>query len=78
MDEKGYLDSGLGTNSSLGGSSILITPTIDIQKTGERLTIDGVVIEFQVTPGTEATAEMNVWFQEKKALCLAEKFGHFT
>ena len=72
VDEKGYVDSGLGTTSSFGGSSSLITPTIDIRKTGERLTIDGVVMEFQITPGTEAPAEMNVWFPEKKALCLAE------
>lgn len=72
VDEKGYVDSGLGTISSFGGSSSLITPTITIQKTGERLNIDGVVMEFQITPDTEAPAEMNVWFPDKKALCLAE------
>lgn len=72
VDEKGYVDSGLGTTSSLNGSSSLIAPTVTIQKTGERLVIDGVVMEFQITPGTEAPAEMNVWFPEKKALCLAE------
>lgn len=72
VDEKGYVDSGLGTTSSFGGSSSLIAPPITIQKTGERLNIDGVMMEFQITPDTEAPAEMNVWFPDKKALCLAE------
>lgn len=72
VDEKEYVDSGLGTISSFGGSSSLIAPTITIQKTGERLNIDGGVMEFQITPDTEAPAEMNVWFPDKKALCLAE------
>nr|MBP6137161.1 MBL fold metallo-hydrolase [Clostridia bacterium] len=34
--------------------------------------IDGVSMEFQLTPGTEAPAEMNTWFPEKKALWMAE------
>jgi len=29
-------------------------------------------MEFQLTPGTEAPAEMNTWFPEKKALWMAE------
>lgn len=35
-------------------------------------TIDGVEMEFQMTPGTEAPAEMNIWFPEIKALWVAE------
>ena len=34
--------------------------------------IDGVAIEFQLTPGTEAPAEMNFYFPQFKALCMAE------
>ena len=34
--------------------------------------IDGVELEFQLTPGTEAPAEMNTWFPQFKALWMAE------
>ena len=34
--------------------------------------IDGVRIEFQLTPGTEAPAEMNFLFPDHRALCMAE------
>ncbi|MCR5303619.1 MAG: MBL fold metallo-hydrolase, partial [Lachnospiraceae bacterium] len=44
----------------------------EIKETGEKMTIDGVEIEFQMTPGTEAPAEMNAYFPQKKALWLAE------
>ena len=36
------------------------------------LTIDGVALEFQLTPGTEAPAEMNTWLPQFKALWVAE------
>lgn len=72
IDEKGYVDSGLGTMNSAYGTSSLIAPTIDITETGQNLTIDGVRIEFQMTPGSEAPAEMHIWFPDEKALCLAE------
>ncbi len=38
----------------------------------ETLTIDGVTMEFQNTPSTEAPAEMNTWFPEFKAFWAAE------
>ena len=37
-----------------------------------RLTVDGVEIVFQVTPDTEAPAEMNFYFPKFRALCMAE------
>lgn len=40
--------------------------------TGEWLTIDGVSMQFQLTPGTEAPAEMNTWIPSMNALWLAE------
>ena len=49
-----------------------ITPTYEITRTGEKLVIDGVTFEFQLTPGTEAPAEMNTWLPEHKALWMAE------
>ncbi len=68
---KGGVNGGLGqtTSTGLGG---LIVPSQEISKTGEEVTIDGVKMVFQMTPGTEAPAEMNTWFPEWKALWMAE------
>ncbi|MEZ5179400.1 MAG: alkyl sulfatase dimerization domain-containing protein [Acidimicrobiales bacterium] len=71
----GQIGSGLGQTTSTGEVS-LIAPTVDVTRTGERLTIDGVEIEFQMTPGTEAPAEMNFYFPAHKALCTAENTSH--
>ena len=42
------------------------------RKDFETLTVDGVRMEFQNTPGTEAPAEMNTWFPDFKAFWAAE------
>ncbi|HSV03341.1 MAG TPA: alkyl sulfatase dimerization domain-containing protein [Phenylobacterium sp.] len=70
-DAKGHVDAGLGKTVSTGSVS-LVPPTISIARTGERLTLDGVEIVFQVTPDTEAPAEMNFFFPTFRALCMAE------
>src|SRR5258708_4042451 len=57
------------------GTLSLIPPTREIPHAGETVTIDGVRIEFQVTPGTEAPSEMNIYFPDLRALCLAENVG---
>ena len=69
--EQGALAIGIGMGQSKGTVSY-ISPTDTIKATGEARTIDGVTMEFQMTPGTEAPAEMNTWFPEKKALWMAE------
>ena len=71
----GQIGAGLGQTTSTGEAT-LIAPTVEIKTTGEELTIDGVRIEFQVTPGTEAPAEMNFYFPEQRALCAAENTSH--
>jgi alkyl sulfatase BDS1-like metallo-beta-lactamase superfamily hydrolase len=71
----GQIGAGLGQTTSTGEPT-LIVPTIDITMTGQELTIDGVRIVFQVTPGTEAPAEMNFYFPDRKALCAAENASH--
>jgi len=68
---RGHVDAGLGKAVSLGQPS-LVAPTESIAKTGTRLDIDGVEVVFQVTPGTEAPAEMNFFFPKLGALCMAE------
>ena len=67
----GKLAQGIGIGQSAGTVSYL-APTCEIQETGETLTIDGVTLEFQITPGTEAPAEMNTWLPQHKALWVAE------
>jgi len=68
---RGHVDAGLGKAVSLGQPS-LVAPTESIARTGTRLDIDGVEVVFQVTPGTEAPAEMNFFFPKLGALCMAE------
>jgi alkyl sulfatase BDS1-like metallo-beta-lactamase superfamily hydrolase len=67
----GHLGAGIGMEVSRGTIS-LIAPTRSIMKTGEALVLDGVRFEFQLTPNTEAPAEMNFFLPELGALCLAE------
>ncbi|MFC1413031.1 alkyl/aryl-sulfatase [Streptacidiphilus sp. N1-12] len=71
----GQLGCGLGMTTSLG-TITLIAPTVDITRTGQEETVDGVRIVFQLTPGTEAPAEMNFLFPDRRALCLAENATH--
>ncbi|MBX3430417.1 MAG: MBL fold metallo-hydrolase [Hyphomonadaceae bacterium] len=68
---EGQMTSGIGLAVS-AGTFTLIPPTRSITHTGETLTVDGVRIEFQVTPDTEAPAEMNFFFPDFGVLCLAE------
>lgn len=72
---EGQIGCGLGQTTSTGEPT-LIPPTIDVTHTGQEMTIDGVRIVFQVTPGTEAPAEMNFYFPDHKALCTAENTSH--
>ena len=69
--EQGALSIGIGMGQSKGTLSY-IAPTDHITTTGETREIDGVLMEFQLTLGTEAPAEMNTWFPQKKALWAAE------
>lgn len=66
---------GLGQATSTGEVAVIV-PTIDIRTTGETHTIDGVEIEFQMAPGTEAPAEMHFYFPRFRALCMAENATH--
>ncbi len=70
-DAKGHVDSGLGKGTSRGKVS-LVPPTESVTHTGQRLSVDGIDIVFQVTPETEAPAEMNFFFPGHGALCMAE------
>lgn len=71
----GQIGAGLGMTTSTG-TITLIAPTVDITRTGQVETVDGVRIVFHLTPGTEAPAEMNFHFPDLRALCLAENATH--
>lgn len=68
---QGQMTSGIGRGVA-GGRRSLIPPTESITRTGQTLVIDGVAFVFQLTPNTEAPAEMNFFLPELGALCLAE------
>ena len=74
-DPTGHVDCGLGTSIPIGAPG-LIAPTIEIHRTGEEMVVDGVRIVFQLTPETEAPAEMNFFFPDFGALCMAENCSH--
>jgi alkyl sulfatase BDS1-like metallo-beta-lactamase superfamily hydrolase len=68
---QGGVSGGLGQTTSTGTAG-LILPTKEIKRTGETVTVDGVQMVFQMTPGTEAPAEMNTHFPQFKAMWMAE------
>jgi alkyl sulfatase BDS1-like metallo-beta-lactamase superfamily hydrolase len=70
--DHGQVDAGLGKSSPSGGTVTLIPPTDLIDKELETRTIAGLEVEFQLTPGTEAPAEMNLYLPQLRALCMAE------
>jgi alkyl sulfatase BDS1-like metallo-beta-lactamase superfamily hydrolase len=75
ISASGTLGVGLGPGSSTGTVGLL-APTLDITHTGQEEVLDGVRIVFQITPGTEAPAEMNFHFPDRRALCMAENANH--
>lgn len=68
---EGQLSAGLGQTNSVGTIS-LIPPNLEISRTGQEEVVDGVRMSFQLTPGTEAPAEMNFHLPERRALCIAD------
>jgi alkyl sulfatase BDS1-like metallo-beta-lactamase superfamily hydrolase len=68
---RGHAGMGMGT-AIAAGTQGFIPPTLEIERTGQSVTIDGVEIVFQMTPGAEAPAEFNFWIPSLKALCTAE------
>lgn len=71
----GQVSAGLGMTTSAGTVSLL-RPTVDLSTTGEDHVVDGVRMIFQLTPGTEAPAEMNFHFPDLRLLCVAENATH--
>jgi alkyl sulfatase BDS1-like metallo-beta-lactamase superfamily hydrolase len=72
---RGHVDCGLGKGVPFWFSG-LIAPTDEITATGTEMVVDGVRIVFQLTPETEAPAEMNFFFPDHGWLCTAENCTH--
>ncbi len=72
---RGHVDSGLGKSSTPGTFS-MVAPSETITETGTEITIDGVRMVFQNTPGAEAPAEMMIYLPDLEALCGAENVSH--
>jgi alkyl sulfatase BDS1-like metallo-beta-lactamase superfamily hydrolase len=67
----GHVDQSIGKNTAAGNLG-LIPPNTIVEGDIEEMTVDGVKMVFQNTPGTEAPAEMNTYFPEWKAFWAAE------
>ena len=72
---RGYVDSGLGKKVARG-TFTLIAPTGAIDKNMDKRVIDGVEIVFQLAPGSEAPAEMLMYFPQFRVLDMAEDVTH--
>lgn len=67
----GHVDQSIGKNVAAGNAGI-IEPNVIIKEDFETMTVDGIKMVFQNTPGTEAPAEMNTWFPDMNAFWAAE------
>lgn len=72
---RGAVGAGLGQTTSTGEATLL-EPTLEITTTGQTHTVDGLEIEFQMAPDTEAPSEMHFYFPKYRALCMAENATH--
>ena len=72
---QGHVDCGLGNSTPVSPPGLL-APTHDITATGQEMVLDGVRVVFQLTPETEAPAEMNFFFPDFGWLCMAENCSH--
>ncbi|MCI3935108.1 alkyl/aryl-sulfatase [Streptomyces sp. AN091965] len=72
---QGQVDAGLGKYNSVGSSGLL-PPTFTVTpakaKPHEFHRFGPVTMEFQLTPGTEAPAELNFYLPDVRTVCMAE------
>jgi len=69
--ERGQVDAGLGKNIARGQVTLIPPNDLIVQAT-ERRVIDGVEIEFQLAPESEAPAEMHMFLPQFGVLNMAE------
>jgi alkyl sulfatase BDS1-like metallo-beta-lactamase superfamily hydrolase len=74
--ETGQIDVGLGKAFLGGGTSNLLQSNTAIDSTNQTITIDGMQLIFQLTPNTEAPAELTFYLPAKKIFFGAELVSH--
>jgi alkyl sulfatase BDS1-like metallo-beta-lactamase superfamily hydrolase len=72
---RGQVDTGLGKGLARG-TLTLIAPTDTIAQGNDKRVVDGVEIEFRLVPGSEAPAEMLMYFPQFRVLDMAEDVTH--
>lgn len=72
---EGNIGTGLGQTNAVGSGGMPV-PTVEIEKTGEKMTVDGVDMEFVFAPSAEAPVEIMIYFPQMKAFCTAEEVNH--
>ncbi|KXV03371.1 hypothetical protein CR51_17850 [Caballeronia megalochromosomata] len=71
----GIVDGGLGKTTSVG-TITLAFPSMFAEKTGQKMTLDGVDIEILMAPESEAPSEFMFYLPKFKAFCAAEDATH--
>ena len=72
----GSVGAGLAQLTAAGAVSLL-APTDIVAETGQELTVDGLRIVFQNTPGAEAPAELCFYLPQHRALCMSgDRLAH--
>jgi alkyl sulfatase BDS1-like metallo-beta-lactamase superfamily hydrolase len=72
---QGQVDCGIGKAVSAGRPG-LIAPTLHVERTGQRLLLDGVELVALLAPESEAPAEFMFWLPQHRAFCAAEEALH--
>lgn len=72
---EGQVDAGIGKTVSAGRPG-LIAPTLPIERTGQRITLDGVELVALLAPESEAPAEFMFWLPQHRVFCAAEDALH--
>lgn len=67
----GQVGVGLGQSISTGEPG-MIRPTLEVDRTGQSLTVDGVIMEFILTQDAEAPSEFMFYLPQWRAFCQAE------
>ncbi|MBN3762223.1 alkyl sulfatase dimerization domain-containing protein [Burkholderia sp. Ac-20365] len=71
----GIVDGGLGKTTSVG-TITLAFPSIFAEKTGQKMTLDGVDLTILMAPESEAPSEFMFYLPKYKAFCAAEDATH--
>ncbi|MFP3799184.1 MULTISPECIES: alkyl/aryl-sulfatase [Paraburkholderia] len=71
----GIVDGGLGKTTSVGTITLAV-PTMFAEKTGQKMTLDGVELVVLMAPESEAPSEFMFYLPKYKAFCAAEDATH--